>query len=268
MHHVSHPQLIWRDATAEIEQPPFFEGYDISRIVAESLMLNVLTNSHVADVGSTTYPPPLAPPPADECALETSEDASPPPSAAASEQPRRLRLSLQDMLTTSVALRSDLDVDVVDTYPTWPLHLFPPDAPAQGSSRASFVSVAESGERDDVPLHVAHALASLQREVLLLRNELAFELWISRENVKQIARLFEHRIHSRDAEIERQGLVSLSVWIGALGRVILTSSIGVAQQVAGVQIACATTREATQGSEGPRRPDKDKVRGLERRAAA
>jgi len=46
----------------------------------------------------------------------------------------------------------------------------------------------------------------LQREVLLLRNELNFELWSSRENVKHIGRLYQDRVLSKTAEMERQGL--------------------------------------------------------------
>jgi len=46
----------------------------------------------------------------------------------------------------------------------------------------------------------------LQREILLLRNELNFELWVSRENVKHIGRLYQDHILSRSAEAERQGL--------------------------------------------------------------
>jgi len=43
---------------------------------------------------------------------------------------------------------------------------------------------------------------------LLLRNELNFESWLARENVRQIGRLFEQRIMRRNAEVERQNLVS------------------------------------------------------------
>jgi hypothetical protein len=58
---------------------------------------------------------------------------------------------------------------------------------------------------------VVQAITGLQREVLLLRNELNFESWLARENVRQIGRLFEQRIMSRNAEVERQNLVSTFV---------------------------------------------------------
>jgi hypothetical protein len=61
---------------------------------------------------------------------------------------------------------------------------------------------------DKLPSHVAQAISDLQREVIHLRNELNFEVWLSRENVRHIGRLYQDQILSKNAEMERQGLVS------------------------------------------------------------
>jgi len=53
---------------------------------------------------------------------------------------------------------------------------------------------------------VSQAISGLQREILLLRNDLNFELWLSRENSKHIGRLYQDQILMRTAETERQGL--------------------------------------------------------------
>lgn len=115
-------------------------------------------------------------------------------------------VSLQDMIATSVALKSNLNIEVIKPTSSWPGALFPITA---SPSRANIVlpsdSVSDTGE---MPSHVVQALSGLQREVLLLRNELNFELWLSRENVKHIGRLYQDRILSKGAEAERQGLVS------------------------------------------------------------
>jgi hypothetical protein len=108
----------------------------------------------------------------------------------------RPRVSLQDMVNTSIALKSHLDIDVVDPTPIWPYALFPSEPTSQNPGES------------DPESSVAQAIAGLQREVLILRNELNFESWLSRENVRQIGRLFEQRIMSRNAEVERQNLVS------------------------------------------------------------
>jgi hypothetical protein len=103
------------------------------------------------------------------------------------------------MVNTSIALKSHLDVDIVDPTPVWPYALLPLEAMPQSSGKP------ESGSG------VVQAITGLQREVLLLRNELNFESWLARENVRQIGRLFEQRIMSRNAEVERQNLVSTFV---------------------------------------------------------
>lgn len=50
---------------------------------------------------------------------------------------------------------------------------------------------------------------TLHRQVLILRNELDLELWLSKENIKHIGRLYQDKILSKSAEAERQGLVSI-----------------------------------------------------------
>jgi hypothetical protein len=109
------------------------------------------------------------------------------------------------MVNTSIALKSHLDVDIVDPTPIWPYALFPSEALPQSPGKP------EPGSS------VVQAITGLQREVLLLRNELNFESWLARENVRQIGRLFEQRIMSRNAEVERQNLVSTLPAINAVG---------------------------------------------------
>lgn len=85
--------------------------------------------------------------------------------------------------------------------------------PASALGAASIASSSASSSRhssnDELPSHVTRAIASLQREVVLLRNELNFELWLSRENVQHVGRLYQERSLSNNAEVERQGLVRI-----------------------------------------------------------
>jgi hypothetical protein len=200
----THPQIIWHSAETEISEPEFFSQYDTARIVAESLLLE-LRHSHFAWQSSAV--------PEAASAENNDNVAAPPPlmvdtgdtglGSMNSTPPMRTvmihskpRVSLQDMVNTSIALKSRLDVDIVDPTPIWPYALFPPEAMPQSPGKP------EPGSG------VVHAITGLQREVLLLRNELNFESWLARENVRQIGRLFEQRIMSRNAEVERQNLVS------------------------------------------------------------
>src|SRR6266404_550778 len=201
----THPQIIWHNPETEISEPEFFSQYDTARIVAESLLLE-LRHSHLAWQSSAvpeaasaetndnvTAPPPLV--------LDTNDTGlgsmnSTPPMRTV-KIPSKPRVSLQDMVNTSIALKSHLDVDIVDPTPIWPYALFPSE-PACKTGKL------------DPESSIAPAIAGLQREVLVLRNELNFESWLARENVRQIGRLFEQRIMSRNAEVERQNLVSAS----------------------------------------------------------
>ncbi|KAI0273559.1 hypothetical protein BC834DRAFT_214188 [Gloeopeniophorella convolvens] len=213
MQHVTHPQIIWRNAHTEISEPEFFSQYDTARIVAESLLLE-LRNSYLAHTGSTAFevapsaeaepitlaPPPPPPPPPPPLLIDSGEseigsaESTPPMPTVEVQMQGKPRISLQDMVNISIALKSHLDVEIVDPTPIWPYSLFP--------SEPSF----EKQEEPEPGSSVAQAIAGLQREVLLLRNELNFETWLARENVKQIGRLFEQRIMSRHAEVERQNL--------------------------------------------------------------
>ncbi len=177
-------------------------------IVAEALLLE-LRNSHLARQGSTMLeavtvtdvkhdavtPPPLLVDLSDSALGSTN--STPPMRTVEICNNLKPRVSLQDMVNTSIALKSHLDVDIVDPTPIWPYALFPSE-PACKTGKL------------DPESSIAPAIAGLQREVLVLRNELNFESWLARENVRQIGRLFEQRIMSRNAEVERQNLVSAS----------------------------------------------------------
>ena len=204
----------------EINNPAFFAHYDTARIVAESLLLEV-RNLHLASQGNTASeiatptdakengmtPPPLL--------VDTSDtglgpmDSTPPIQTV--EIRSKPRVSLQDMVNTSIALKSRVDVDIVDPTPIWPYALFQSETTPHSPGKP------EPGGS------VAQAITALQREVLILRNELNFESWLARENVKQIGRLFEQRIMNRNAEVERQNLVNvLSHFFHRPTRILIT----------------------------------------------
>lgn len=251
--HVLHPLLVWREAREELEQPDFWAQYDIPQIVGGAIMLDVrnmglglrrqeqeqqLTelhlsvNSHPLERGRTSCPVSLVEihPPAVitlplSSSLETVHAGADTPVIAI---PARLKVSLTDMVATSIALRSGLDVEIIDASPAWTSALFPNQprtrSPSQNDRDPSQLTEdgelpatpAQQQEFDDygdgtIPPHVAQAISGLQREVILLKNDLNLELWTARENVKHIGRLYTERVLSRNEEVERQGLVSAAV---------------------------------------------------------
>lgn len=134
--------------------------------------------------------------------------------------PNKLQISLQDMVSTSMALKSGLDLEILDgpSVPGWPTTLMEHKSRTRSPSRKSVASASVRSPSPDLNTiheasgqegssHVTAALAGLQREVLMLRCELNFELWMARNNVRHIGRLYQDRVVSRFAEVERQGLV-------------------------------------------------------------
>ncbi|KAG6845739.1 hypothetical protein H0H87_005005, partial [Tephrocybe sp. NHM501043] len=165
--HVCHPVLVRRDAAAELSEPEFWAKYTASRIITEAGMLDV---RHSA-LGIQFQEQPAQ----EEIDVEPFRDGLPAgllrPIDLSNE---KATISLTDMINTTVVLRSNLD---------------PP-------------SEAGSGPEEISP-HIVQIISGLQRELLLLRNELNFELWLSRENVKHIGRLYQDRIQFKSAEYNK-----------------------------------------------------------------
>jgi hypothetical protein len=238
--------IIWRDTSSELSQPDFWAPYDVSRISSECMMLDLrnavfgIRERH-PELFNITH--------TDEVPLQSEGDASlatnPPSIFASEEDPSsyaltphphpvdlqqthgRPRISLQDMISTSVALKSNLDVEVLGPSNSWPSGLFPTatSSPSRASislppeTESSSLLQPDSNGHDSsqpMPSHVAQAISALQREVLLLRSELNFELWLSRENVRHIGRLYQDRVLSKNAEAERQGLVRLQFFFSTV----------------------------------------------------
>ncbi|KAJ6546552.1 hypothetical protein DFH09DRAFT_1262958 [Mycena vulgaris] len=189
--HVCHPLIIWRDAADEITRPDFWADYDVARIASESMMLDIRNTAlglrERLETQGATINRRVSPSPS----MGGSDDGGKTPMRAMGLSAGETHISLEDMIATSVALKSNLNVEIEPPASQWP---DPPPQPAHDLAS------------DNIPAPIVQAISGLQREVLLLRNELNFELWLSRENVKHVGRLYQDRILSRDAEVERQGL--------------------------------------------------------------
>ena len=204
--HNCHPLLVWRDATGEISEPEFWRKYDTSRIISEAMMLDIrnLAVGIRARYSSDK-----------EDSLATTS-AQPDGPLDATDGPRFLRpidlssgrtvISLQDMINTTVALKSNLDLEVIQPSSSWSPAIFS-NTTAQPSIDQS--SPSQHNEDQNNAHIVTQAISGLQRQILLLRNDLNFELWLSRENAKHIGRLYEDQILTKTAETERQGLVCM-----------------------------------------------------------
>jgi hypothetical protein len=234
--HNLHPLIVWGDISSELSQPNFWVSYHVSRIASESQMLDIRNSAfgirarHTA-LSNAEYTDDVLALDSDisftvdrlAASQEDSSSFAPtphPPPIDLELPPSRPRISLQDMISTSLALKSNLDIEILRPSHSWPSGLFPTAASSPSRASISLPPETESpsslqaensshGQSQPIPFHVAQAISGLQREVLLLRNDLNFEVWLSRENVRHIGRLYQERILSKNAEAERQGLVRL-----------------------------------------------------------
>lgn len=127
----------------------------------------------------------------------------------------RPRVSVQDIVGTYQVLKSGIEIDIVDPPADWPSTLLAFQQRQSYPSSSSTSSPSSSGpsnnlSNDNLPPHVLEVISALQKENLLIRSELNFELWLKRENVKRTSRLYTDKIMVKGAEVERQGLVSRS----------------------------------------------------------
>lgn len=208
-----HPLLIWGDARTELENEPPWAQYDVSQIVGECTLLDV-RNAGLASRHRDAQPAPRRT--GSGLGVSTRaddvEEMVTPRVYVVNLPPAnpRPRLSLQDMVASSLVLQSGRDIDVAGFTPDSSRSIFAtlsaPTTPALASPRSPPHDVGVARD-DGMPVHAVQAISKLQRDVLLLRNELNLELWLNRENVKHIGRLYEEKILSKNAEIERQALV-------------------------------------------------------------
>ncbi|KAF8136628.1 hypothetical protein EV363DRAFT_745933 [Boletus edulis] len=113
---VVNPRLIWRDWLKELTEPDLWASYSISQIASECVMLNIRnialgSRSSSIETDATLDLPRVVFP----SMVMTPEDNSGVPTphpGHISLPPVKARVSLQDMVTTSVTLKSNLDIDV------------------------------------------------------------------------------------------------------------------------------------------------------------
>ncbi|KIL68561.1 hypothetical protein M378DRAFT_120766 [Amanita muscaria Koide BX008] len=205
--HMCHPAFLWHDAGSQPEGAEFWAQFPVDRIATEAIMLDV----HNYALGALKCRPEAA-----QGNSSKSNAASVADNSDANEPIHRvlpldkssgsLSMSLPAMVNSSFALKSNLNLVAEESaskshQSNPPSSSLPPSMDA-GEAREIF----DEGNDISVPPQYLQAVARLQSEVLLLRNELNFELWLSRENVKHISRLFLDRSSIKSAEAERQGL--------------------------------------------------------------
>ncbi|THH07304.1 hypothetical protein EW145_g3485 [Phellinidium pouzarii] len=208
-----HPSVVWHDVTTELADLNRWLSYDVSQIVGECMMLD----SHMANQTSDRHDSRQSSsntPTSGGRGLGRSGDITmtqTPTTRVAqldSVPVRQRKISLRELIATSAALKSGAEINISDKAPVWPSILFTPP-PSTAPSRVASVDLtmvtSSSPTGDDrAPAQIGETIAGLQREVLLLRTELNFELWLKRENISHISRLHKDGVITKSAELQQQ----------------------------------------------------------------
>ncbi|KIY50990.1 hypothetical protein FISHEDRAFT_38402 [Fistulina hepatica ATCC 64428] len=179
--HVCHPYLIAFDPD---NKSFFWEGYDMARIISEANML-VVVNAAQGETARIT---------------DLEDEGSYP------ENRLPISPSLQALLDNTAAAKSP----TTSIHSSTPASLVASASPGSSNELATPAFDRRSGpslqEIGQAHLPTTRTLLALQREILVLRNRLQFETWLSSQNVKNIGRLYVERNVKRGMEREMQGL--------------------------------------------------------------
>ncbi|KAF8517269.1 Hamartin protein-domain-containing protein [Hysterangium stoloniferum] len=215
-HNILHPSILVHTAQSELEERNRWLGWTVPHLVMTCTMLDVRN----AALSLPLMPDAFSLPDSHDTATENvtvkstlSGDNSPQvPDDKVFIDLRgtdfssgRLRVSVQDILATYHALKSGAEIDISDPIPSWPSAIFPSTVPISTDATALKATAPDGPVVTAMPLH-EEVISSLQRETLLLRTELNYELWLKREHVKRIGSLYLDRILVKGAEEERQSL--------------------------------------------------------------
>ncbi|KAG8686894.1 hypothetical protein FRC08_012275 [Ceratobasidium sp. 394] len=194
--HVVHPSIITDDSIVELDNPTRWADKDIATVAAECTLLDIQNAQRGATGHSILYyvpptprgssNPTLQPPSVNPVNLPLPPSPAEPQTDPASRRSSAddSRKSLQIMIDTHAALTAPM------------LPPLPPDQDAPGpetQTRPRYI-VAEE------------ALSILQRDVLILKNQLNFEVYLKELVQQHVGRLHRDTIVSRGEEAERQGL--------------------------------------------------------------
>ncbi|KZV97656.1 hypothetical protein EXIGLDRAFT_832683 [Exidia glandulosa HHB12029] len=217
--HALSPWALSHDIVTELSDHKRWSDMSASDIISQTTALDVVRSSSAA--------PASRPVPADP---EKAEEEDPASAVIDLTTPHRPRISVRNMMAATMVLKSSADIEITDYPLHWPAEIFAATASARRASRsasvgsyARSVSIPEgvadetasisasiagtsSDTSGDLPARALQAVAILQREALLLRNELNYQLWLKRGLLHNIARLQRERNVTIRGELERQNL--------------------------------------------------------------
>ncbi|CAG8680641.1 4608_t:CDS:2, partial [Cetraspora pellucida] len=190
--HTFHPNFILSDAQRELSDTSRWIKLEPADVVAECIgydMENASTKHQISELEDFT-----------KKALERVDSTNGETKTTKTRRPSQA-ISIQEIMDVHQALKSGVEIVVGDD--PWDSKIISSNSISSTSPSDQSLSVAQSFMPSS---NVQASIAFLQREIMLLRNELNFELYLKQQHLQHIGRLHRDHVLDISAEAERQNL--------------------------------------------------------------
>jgi hypothetical protein len=222
--HVIHPALIRGTAERELNSQSSWNA-DVANLIAACSLLDVrnATSASQGAFGEISTPFNMWSE-GEEIPQSSDGNTTPVGEHGAWSTQGRTPISIRQLMETHSMLRSGLPISIVNDYPELPstprVHATQSPAYEVAAMTLSTTldrSVRTNGTHSPEVLSLTstqmdeakdEAISILQRELLLVMNELNFETYLRRHHLSQIGTLQKQGIQTRSSEMERQRMVS------------------------------------------------------------
>ncbi|CAG8622549.1 16048_t:CDS:2, partial [Racocetra fulgida] len=187
--HTLHPNLILSDAQKELSDTSRWIKLEPADVVAECIgydMENASTKHQISELEDFT-----------KKALEGVDSTN---AETKTRRPSQA-ISIQEIMDVHQALKSGVEIVVGDD--PWDSKIISSNSISSTSPSDQNLPVTQSFIPSS---NVQASVAFLQREIMLLRNELNFELYLKQQHLQHIGRLHRDHVLDISAEAERQNL--------------------------------------------------------------
>ncbi|CAG8541083.1 10577_t:CDS:2, partial [Racocetra persica] len=187
--HTLHPNLILSDAQKELSDTSRWIKLEPADVVAECIgydMENASTKHQISELEDFT-----------KKALEGVDSTN---VEMKTRRPSQA-ISIQEIMDVHQALKSGVEIVVGDD--PWDSKIISSNSISSTSPSDQNLPVTQSFIPSS---NVQASVAFLQREIMLLRNELNFELYLKQQHLQHIGRLHRDHVLDISAEAERQNL--------------------------------------------------------------
>lgn len=224
-HHILHPALVKQSEEEELNSIGTWKK-DISELVRKCTLLEVRSvagASQSSDIGKFQSHVDAW---AEGGEIFAHQDGSSTPILErGSLQPqRRVVVSIRQLMETHMMLRSGLPIDFIDDFSDTPAtpRVHPTQIPAYEIAAENLLNTMDTGNPSGPLSPEARSLTStqrdvardeaishLQRDLILLMNELNFETYLRRHYLAQIGTLHKRNVQTRSSDRERQRMVCI-----------------------------------------------------------